>query len=263
MCAAVASGTDDVDGIPVRWVAPPSAVGAAVWLTHLGGSTEQTEPMLARLAERGLLAVSFDPPGHGRRASGGDPWEFAGWVLESFRRRMWPLLGHTVLECLRVVDWIDDRFDVPGPRLAGGVSMGGDVTVALAGIDTRISRVAALVATPDWTRPGMRTMGEDSVLIDQGQADRYAQWFFDRLDPISHLGGYERDVAISFQCGGADQHVPADGAQRFRHALAERESGAAARIEVALHDGLSHVDGARDDRLYAAALEWLAPANRA
>lgn len=264
MAADVASGTEDVDGIPLRWVAPPqAAAGAALWLTHLGGSIEQAEPMLERLAGRGLLAVTFDPPGHGRRGAGSDPWELAGQVLGSFRRRMWPLLGQFVLECLRVLDWIDDRFDIPGPRVAGGVSMGGDAAVALAGIDPRISRVAALVATPDWTRPGMRTLDEDAVLLDQGQADRYAQWFFDALDPMTHLAAYGRDVAISFQCGAADQHVPADGAQRFRAALAEHDARAADRVQVQLYDGVSHLDGGRDDRLYTAALEWLTPAERA
>jgi uncharacterized protein len=73
--------------------------------------------------------------------------------------------------------------------------MGGDIAVALAGIDRRISRVAALVATPDWTRPRMRSLDEHSVVIDQGQADRYAQWFFDTFDPMTHLAAYERDVA--------------------------------------------------------------------
>jgi hypothetical protein len=48
----------------VRWVAPDTPQGVALWLTHLGGSAEQTAPMLARLSERELLAASFDPPGH-------------------------------------------------------------------------------------------------------------------------------------------------------------------------------------------------------
>lgn len=240
------------------WVAPNGgATGTAIWLTHLGGSTDQTQPMLERLAERGFLAVSFDPPGHGRRGDGSPPWELARHVLASYRRRMWPLLGQTTLECLRVLDWSADRFEVRGPHIAGGVSMGGDVAVALAGIDGRIARVGALVATPDWTRPGMCGIEDARQLIDQGRADRYAQWFYNVLDPITHLGAYERPVAIGFFCGGEDRHVPANGAERFRAALVDRDSSAVDRVRVTTYQGLSHLEGARDDRLYADALDWL------
>jgi alpha-beta hydrolase superfamily lysophospholipase len=252
-------GVEIVEGIPVRWVAPEAPHGVALWLTHLGGSTEQTAPALKQLAERGMLAVSFDPPGHGQRGAGGDPWELAGEVFGAFRRRMWPLAGRTVLESLRVLDWVDEQFAVAGPHVAGGVSMGGDVAIALAGIDTRIDRVAALAATPDWTRPGMQTLGENPVLLDQGEPDRYAEWFFDALNPITHLEAYERDVAIAFLCGAADRHVPAEAATRFCAALRSRDPGAADRVRVELYEGLGHLEAASDERLYSAALEWLVP----
>lgn len=61
--------------------------------------------------------------------------------------------------------------------------MGGDVAVALAGIDHRVIRVAAIVATPDWTRPGMRDIRDPSRVLPQGDADHYAQWFFAASTP--------------------------------------------------------------------------------
>jgi pimeloyl-ACP methyl ester carboxylesterase len=246
--------TDEIDGISVRCAIPDRPVGVALWLPYLTGSADQTEPMLSRLAERGLLAVSFDPPGHGRRGNGRDPMELGHEVLGVFRRRMWPLAGRTVLESLRVLDWIDEEFGVDGPRVAGGVSMGGDVAVALAGIDERITRVAALIATPDWTRPGMRELGDDPVVLDQGQADRYAQWFYDAFNPMTHLDNFRRDLTIKFLCGANDIHVPAEAALRFRDVLGER-------VQVELFEGLGHLDAGRDERLYTAALEWLTVSN--
>jgi hypothetical protein len=50
----ITSGTGTVEGIPVSWAAPSTgATGTALWLTYLGGSTEQAAPVLTRLAERG------------------------------------------------------------------------------------------------------------------------------------------------------------------------------------------------------------------
>lgn len=99
---------------------------------------------------------------------------------------MWPLLGRTTLECLRVVDWAQERWNTDGPVVAGGLSMGGDVSVALAGIDERVSRVGALVATPDWARPYMHALDAPERLVDQGTADTYARWFYQALDPMTH-----------------------------------------------------------------------------
>jgi len=50
----------------------------------------------------------------------------------------------------------------------------------------------------------------DPQLTDQGEADRYAQWSSGHPDPISHLGAYERSVAVSFHYGSEEHHVPPD-----------------------------------------------------
>ncbi|KXP00657.1 hypothetical protein AXK61_14615 [Tsukamurella pseudospumae] len=169
---------------------------------------------------------------------------------------MWPLLGSTTLEALRVVDWALQRSGADGPVVAGGVSMGGDVAVALAGIDPRVRRVCALASTPDWTRPHMRLLDDPTRLLDQGHADSYAQWFCDALNPRANLDRYlRRDLAIAFHNGSADRHVPADDAMAFRAALAAREPDSAERITVTVHDGAGHLDV--DERFYEPALTFL------
>ena len=79
--------------------------------------------MLERFAAAGHPAVSFDAPGHGARGSG-DRREFARHVLAAFRRRMWPLLGRTTLEALRVLDWLGGEVGrerrLPRRRLLDG-----------------------------------------------------------------------------------------------------------------------------------------------
>ncbi len=171
----------------------------------------------------------------------------AGGVLAAFRRRMWPLLGRTVLESLRVRDWLAASYGDVDLVVAGGVSMGGDVAVALAGLDARVSRVAALVATPDWTRPGMRQLDDPDTVLDQGDADAYARFFYEALDPMTHLERYDRALEVLFLVGGDDHHVPTGNAEAFRDALAAR-SAPLARVRVEVGPGLDHLGAARDER---------------
>jgi uncharacterized protein len=157
---------ENVEGIPVVLVEPEERRGAPVlWMSYLGGYGARNLPMLERFAAAGHPAASFDAPGHGARGEG-DRWEFAEAVLASFRRRMWPLLGRTTLEALRVLDWLEAEVGAGEGFLAGGFSMGGDAAVALAGIDPRVRRVAAIGSTPDWSRPGMREIGDPTRLVD-------------------------------------------------------------------------------------------------
>lgn len=224
----------EVFGIPTLVVEPENAPSRLVlWLTHLGGSKERALPQLQSLAERGCRAVSLDPPGHGDRASTGDPRVYIQAVLERFRRRMWPILGQTTLEALRVIDATRDPAITS--IVAGGISMGGDIAIALAGIDPRIGRVSAVGSTPDWTRPGMTRLDQPATLLDQGSPDTYGQWLRDQLDPTVHLERYQRAVAIRLHCGGDDRHVPKANARAFAAALCED-----ARIEIVEHPGLDH-----------------------
>jgi uncharacterized protein len=246
---------ESVEGIPVVLVTPAgSPAGLVLWMSYLRGSAAKTVPTLERFAAAGYAAVSFDAPGHGARAEG-DPREFSREVLAAFRRRMWPLLGRTTLEALRVLDWA--TAEVPTDTvLAGGYSMGGDVAVALAGIDPRVRRVAAIGSTPDWTRPGMRELGDPSRLVDQGEADSYAQWFADRLDPMRHLERYLGGVAIDFELGAEDRHIPAANARDFAAALTAIDPEAGARVRIRTHPGLDHGVIA-DPGAFESARDWL------
>jgi pimeloyl-ACP methyl ester carboxylesterase len=249
----------DLDGIPVVYLQPPDGsptAPIALWLTHLGGTKESELPALRALAAAGHPAVSFDPPGHGERTTKSNN-QVMGWFLAGFRRRMWPLLGLYTLETLRVLDWAAAKLGSHRDFVIGGVSLGGDVAVTVASLDTRVVRVAGLVATPDWTRPGMMRLDDPTTPVDQGEADSYSQWAYDEFEPLHHLGRYERGPLIAFECADEDSHVPPDGAERFKAALLERYPHAGRRVRVTRHPSLEHLQGVRDPKMTEAALRWL------
>ncbi len=224
----------EVAGIPALIVEPEVAPSRLiVWLSHLGGSKGRALPQLHALADPGVRAVSFDPVDHGERATAGDPRAYANAVLEEFRLRMWPVLGQTTLEALRVIDAVSDEGVVS--MGAGGISMGGDVAIALAGIDPRIDRVAGVGSTPDWTRPGMTRLDDPGTVVEQGRPDSYGEWLRAQLDPMVHLDRYRRAVQMRLHCGGDDHHVPEADARAFAAAL-----GDGAPLEIIAHPGLDH-----------------------
>jgi dienelactone hydrolase len=245
-----------VDEIPVLLVTPAEPHGELVlWMPYLGGSAAKTLPSLEQFAAAGCAAISFDPPGHGSRADR-DREVLRREVFGAFRRRMWPLLGQTTLEALRVLDWATGEVGASGSVLAGGFSMGGDAAIALAGIDPRVRRVAAIGSTPDWWRPGMHEIGDHSRLLDQGEADAYARWFADQLDPMRHLDRYRRDVAVGFELGAEDRHIPESNARDFAAALSAIDPEAGSRVRIRTHPGLAHGVIA-DPSAFESARDWL------
>ncbi|MFC0456217.1 prolyl oligopeptidase family serine peptidase [Arthrobacter liuii] len=252
---------ESVDAVPVIHV-PPSAEKdrrqLALFLPYLGGTKEAVAPQLDRLAREGFTAISFDPWRLGERGNGDDRAVMNG-VFSHFRRDMWPILGQSTLDAVHILDWATDRFDVLSDNIvAGGLSMGGDIAVALAGIDQRVTRVAAVVATPDWTRPGMTRVGEPGNLIEQGRPTAYGRWLYAQLDPATHPNNYAHGPAIAFELGADDTHVPPASAWAFQDALRDTAPLAAERMRVTEHEGLDHLGAVREERVIAAALDWLA-----
>lgn len=237
-----------IDHIPVIWTHPGLAGSQrtlVVWLPGLGGNKEQMEPRVREIAARGFVALSYDPWQHGERATEA-PDELIPRVFGNFRRHMWPILAHTAEDALRVLDWAIAELGVEPKARMGGISMGGDVSVAAAGLDSRIERVAAGIATADWLRPGTN--------VPPGQADAYARLKYDACNPHTHLARYEHCPAITFECGALDDHVPPDGALRFRDALTRTYSASPDRLRVNLHQGVGHEF---TDEMWSNCVQWL------
>jgi dienelactone hydrolase len=223
-----------VGQIPVSWVEPansPSNRRLVIWLTGFSGSKESVQPQLEALAGRGFVALSFDPFQHGERTKESRA-DLATRVRGNIRRFFWPILAQTAEETPMVIDWAIQQLRVNPQVGMGGVSMGGDISVAAAGVDWRIRAVAAVVATPDWMRPGSFEY--------PGTPDSVAQDAYERRNPLTHLDAYRSCPAITFESGAVDRQVPPDGGERFARELAKTYAGCPERLRVFLHPNTAH-----------------------
>lgn len=235
-----------ISNIPLIWTEPQQAEKKLViWLPGFSGTKEAMEPYLADLAEAGFLALSFDPFQHGERRIESLN-ELRTRIRGNIRRYFWPILAQTAEETPVIIDWAIEHLGVQQTVGMGGISMGGDISVAATAVDSRIGVVAAGIATPDWLRPGS--------FEPPGQPDETAQACYDRRNPLTHLNDYRHCPAISFQCGAEDQQVPPDGALRFIEALKQEIfADCPERLEAVLHKDVAH---AFQDKSWHNCVRW-------
>ncbi len=222
-----------VGEIPILVIAPLETKGRplVIWLTGFSGQKESVESQLREFANKGFVALSFDPYQHGERRIESNE-ELVKRVRGNIRRNFWPILAKTAEETPKVIDWAIKTLGVRREVGIGGISMGGDISVAAAGVDPRIIVVSACVATPDWMRPGS--------FEPPGEPDAAAQADYDRRNPLTHLNLYQHRPAIAFQSGAVDKQVPPDGGARFVAALKPLYGEQADRLVVNLESDVPH-----------------------
>jgi uncharacterized protein len=221
-----------ISNIPIVWIHGTQMAHKrmVIWLPGFGGTKEGVYSYLEELAAHGFVALSYDPYQHGERRIESQE-ELRARVGGNIRRYFWPILTRTAEDASIVIEWALAELNIADTVGMGGISMGGDISIAAAGVDHRIVAGANGIATPDWLRPGS--------FEPPGMPDEAAQVCYDRRNPLTHLEAYAHCPAISFQCGAEDRQVPPDGAQRFVAALQERYS-CASRLDVTLHRGIAH-----------------------
>jgi dienelactone hydrolase len=242
-----------IDHIPLVWITPnlqQQAAKLAIWLPYGTGTKEDMFPYLEQLASVGFLAMSFDPWQHGERGTGMPPEQMFTMAMGDFPNTIWPIIGQSALDVLKVIDWAMTEYTITLPVCIGGISLGGDIAVAAAGTDSRIGVVSAINATPDWLRPGMHALGQ---LVQFGRVGAYAQFFYENINPLTNLSGYADCPAITFECGAEDDHVPPDGALRFQTALGQTYLEQPDRLRVNLHPNVGHQE---IPAMWHNSLEW-------
>jgi len=249
----------NIDDVPVAFCRPNKNVACgslAVWIPYLGGNKETGIRELQQLAAAGYFALSLDPWQHGDRKGTKTP-SLRTRVFKEFRANMWQILGITTLDTYRVIDWAIETHNLNGNVVAGGVSMGGDIAIALAGIDQRISKVAAIASTPDWTRPGMTDVLDPKKIIEQGNPTPFGEWLYKLLNPMTNRGAYFRAPAMHLELGAIDTHIAPEGALRFKKALNKECPAAAKAITIILNENCNHLSLIQKHSIVKRAVDFL------
>lgn len=115
-----------------------------IQLHGTGGTKEQMLPRLTALAARGITGVAIDGRYHGERTVGGSPALSSAYTTAIFKSYKTggehPFFYDTVLDVMRLVDYLGTRADVDAARIGlGGVSKGGIETYLAAAVDPRIA----------------------------------------------------------------------------------------------------------------------------
>jgi dienelactone hydrolase len=247
--------TETVSNIPVLWEEPTEAKKRklVIWLPGFTASKEVVHDQLSHLAASGYVALSFDPVDHGERSRSSaqeviDPTtgRFRSQTDGKIYRHFWSIEAETAAEVPIIIDWAIAKLAVEALVGIGGISMGGDIAVVAAGLDRRITVVAACIATADWLKPGsMFALSAPNATI-QAQYERY--------NPLTNLARYQHCPAMSFQCGAADPMVPPDGAARFVQALTTTYAACPEKLEIYLEAGVAHEF---TETMWLNSLRWL------
>lgn len=253
-----------VDMIPVYYTLPADYqegqdMKICLFLSGLSGNKESLVSTYSDfITSRGYVGVFFDHYEHGERSINGTTIlnssedevaalkkKILDTCFENMYRYGWEILGNSILDAERVIDWFTANMPVT-EVVMGGHSMGGDTSVAVAGIDERVNRILCVVTTPDWLRPGMHDLftGED---MDPGKPDAKSQWYYDQFNPITHLSRYTRGIDVTFVCGELDKHIPPENAQRFISNLSRIAPDAAARMQIWWNKGQGHKSPSSED----------------
>lgn len=136
-------GTQRVTGLLVKSLGSTGRLPVVVQLHGTGGRKETMLPRLMTLANRGFLAVAIDSGYHGERAGNapGLQTPYTTAIYNSYKTgREHPFFYDTVLDVMRLIDYLETRPDVDASRIGlGGTSKGGIETYLTAAVDPRVA----------------------------------------------------------------------------------------------------------------------------
>lgn len=268
-----------IDMIPVYYITPEGykdgdEMKICIFLSGLSGNKEYLVRDYAKyIRDNGWTGVFFDHYLHGERADLYNPTtiltsseeavaELRTKILTTCFKNMyrygWEILGNSSLNTLRVLDYFYSKFPVK-ESVMGGHSMGGDTSLAVAGVDRRINRVLCIVTSPEWLRPGMHHLkgyGDTEVPSDPGEPDAMSIWYFNSFSPSANLSRYmEGRISAMFACGELDSHINPNWVYTFRENVYRLNPAAGKKLGIWTNMGAGHASPSKEDlaKLFA----WL------
>jgi predicted esterase len=132
-----------VIGILVKPEGSKGRLPVVIQLHGTGGRKEQLLPRLKMLAERGFMAIAIDGRYHGEREGEGGSLStpYTSAIFKAYKTGgEHPFFYDTVLDVMRLIDYLETRPDVDPARIGlGGGSKGGIETYLTAAVDPRIA----------------------------------------------------------------------------------------------------------------------------
>lgn len=248
-----------LDNIPIAFCRPDkykSNNSIAVWLPYLGGSKESVKRELQMLSSYGYFAISIDLYLNGERVKNLKE-DIRTLVFENFRAYMWEMLGITAMDIYRTIDWAIKTFKLNDYVVIGGLSMGGDIALAVAGMDVRIKKVSAIGASPNWDRHGMTDVMDSKKIIEQGQPTNFGKWLYNKLNPVSNLELFCRPMQIHLEFGELDTHIHSEWTVDFKNKLIEKYPEEKCNIELIINNGLDHLSLLQSESVIEKAIFFL------
>jgi len=140
-------GTQRVTGLLMKSHGSTGRQPVVIQLHGTGGNKEQLRSRLTTLANRGFVAVAIDGRYHGERAGNapGLDTPYSTAIFNAYKTgREHPFFYDTVLDVMRLIDYLETRPDVDVARIGlGGFSKGGIETYLAAAVEPRIAVAVA------------------------------------------------------------------------------------------------------------------------
>ena len=228
--------SDADDRVPGILIEPLNFTGrrpVVITMHGTGGDKEGMIPLCRKLAERGFIAVAIDGRYHGERKSGKNDYNDA--IVKKYRGgEGHPFYYDTVFDVMRLVDYLQTRYDVDAHRIGLiGISKGGIETYLTAAMDKRIAVAVPCIGMQsfEWALENNDWQGRintiqnafDTITKSEGVTkpdSAYVQKFYDRVIPgiYSEFDGPQCIALIAprpllFINSDSDVHTPVAGVQ--------------------------------------------------